>query len=144
MVCGPAARPKEQHDMATEQPTVAIIIPVRNRAAEMQRLLESVARQEYPLAKITVVVVDALSTDGTQEVCGKFPFVKLIELPVERHVGRNKGVVADRAGRDRVAGAAVEGVDEGIGPGGAAEQAVAGLALGIGDHHASCRARAVE
>lgn len=94
MVCGPAARSKEQHDMATEQPTVAIIIPVRNRAAEMQRLLESVARQEYPLAKITVVVVDALSTDGTQEVCGKFPFVKLIELPVERHVGRNKGVAA--------------------------------------------------
>jgi arabinofuranan 3-O-arabinosyltransferase len=80
--------------MATEQPTVAIIIPVRNRAVEMRRLLESIAKQDYPLDRITVIVMDAVSTDGTQEVCGRFPFVKLIELPVERHVSRNKGVVA--------------------------------------------------
>jgi arabinofuranan 3-O-arabinosyltransferase len=56
--------------------------------------LESIAKQDYPLDKITVVVMDAVSTDGTQEACGKFPFVKLIELPVERHVSRNRGVAA--------------------------------------------------
>ena len=86
--------PFKRRDMATEQPTVAIIIPVRNRAAEMRRLLESIAKQDYPLDRITVIVMDAVSADGTQEVCGRFPFVKLIELPVERHVSRNKGVAA--------------------------------------------------
>lgn len=87
-------RPKQKQHMATEQPTVAIIIPVRNRAAEMRRLLESIAKQDYPPDKIIVVVMDAVSTDGTQEACRKFPFVKLIELPVERHVSRNRGAEA--------------------------------------------------
>jgi arabinofuranan 3-O-arabinosyltransferase len=87
-------QPKRKQHMATEQSTVAIIIPVRNRAAEMRRLLESIAKQDYPLDKITVVVMDAVSTDGTQEACRKFPFVKLIELPVERHVSRNRGAQA--------------------------------------------------
>ncbi|MDD5521322.1 MAG: glycosyltransferase [Kiritimatiellae bacterium] len=75
-----------------DQPAVAIIVPVRNRAVEMKRLLQSVAVQDYPINMISVVVVDALSTDGTQEVCNAFPFVKLLELPAERHVSRNKGV----------------------------------------------------
>ena len=87
-------QPKREQRMPTDPPTVAIIIPVRNRAAEMRRLLESIAKQDYPLDKITVVVMDAVSTDGTQEVCRKFPFVKLIELPVERHVSRNRGAEA--------------------------------------------------
>jgi len=80
-----------------EKPSVAVIIPVRNRAAEMKRLLDSIAAQDYPLAGITVIVVDALSTDGTQDVCKSFPFVKLLELPAERHVSRNKGAASTDA-----------------------------------------------
>jgi GT2 family glycosyltransferase len=80
-----------------DKPDVTIIIPVRNRAGEMSRLLQSVAVQDYPAGKISVVVVDAVSTDGTQEVCGKFPFVKLIELPAERHISRNRGAAATGA-----------------------------------------------
>lgn len=79
------------------EPTVAIVIPVRNRAAEMQRLLQSIATQDFPLAQIHTAVVDALSTDGTPAVCRAFPFVQLIELPAERHISRNRGAAATRS-----------------------------------------------
>lgn len=80
-----------------DTPEVAIIIPVRNRAAEMKRLLRSIAAQNYPVDRLVVIVVDAVSTDGTQELCRSFPFVELIELPAERHVSRNKGAAATQA-----------------------------------------------
>jgi glycosyltransferase involved in cell wall biosynthesis len=79
-----------------DKPSVAIIIPVRNRATEMKRLLQSVAMQDYPASLISVIVVDALSNDNTQAVCLSFPFVKLIELPAERHVSRNRGVTESK------------------------------------------------
>ncbi|RJR12569.1 glycosyltransferase [Candidatus Parcubacteria bacterium] len=80
-----------------EKQRVAVIVPVRNRMAEMRRLLESIGKQDYPLDCISVVVVDAMSTDGTQQVCSLFPFVTLIELAAERHVSRNKGATATDA-----------------------------------------------
>jgi glycosyltransferase involved in cell wall biosynthesis len=66
-----------------ESPSVAIIIPVRNRAAEMRRLLKSIAAQTIPADHIQTVVVDALSTDGTPELCRSFPFIKVLDLPAE-------------------------------------------------------------
>lgn len=74
-----------------DMPKVAVVIPVRNRAQEMKRLLKSISDQDYPKDKISAIVVDAISNDGTQAECTAFPFVKLIELDAERHISRNRG-----------------------------------------------------
>ena len=44
-------------------PCVSVIIPVMDRAAELRRCLESVARLQYPKEKLEVVVVDDGSSD---------------------------------------------------------------------------------
>ena len=49
-------------------PTVAIIVPAHNEAALIDRCLTSVKAQDYPHAKLEVIVVDDGSTDGTAEI----------------------------------------------------------------------------
>ncbi len=49
-------------------PTVAIIVPVHNGEDYLARCLRSIRAQTYPQEKLTVVVVDNMSTDRTREV----------------------------------------------------------------------------
>jgi mycofactocin glycosyltransferase len=49
-------------------PTVSIVIPVKDRADELQRCLESIARIDYPKENLQLIVVDDGSRDMSAEV----------------------------------------------------------------------------
>lgn len=69
--------PPPQHPPTTG---VTILIAARNEAANLPALLDSIARQTYPLHLLEVIIIDDHSTDGTAEVAGKYPFVQVLPL----------------------------------------------------------------
>lgn len=46
---------------------VTVVMPVRNEAAFLEKSLGSVLRQDYPRARLEVLVADGMSDDGTRE-----------------------------------------------------------------------------
>ncbi|NNE97133.1 MAG: glycosyltransferase [Acidimicrobiales bacterium] len=50
------------------KPLVSVVIPAKNEAANIDAALRSVARQDYPVERIEVVVVDGDSVDNTGQV----------------------------------------------------------------------------
>jgi biofilm PGA synthesis N-glycosyltransferase PgaC len=52
----------------TEQPPVSIIVPARNEEQNIEHCLNSLLVQNYPTEKLSIVVVDDQSTDGTVEI----------------------------------------------------------------------------
>ena len=69
---------KETDTRTGSWPSVAVVIPARDEASMLPRSLASILAQEYP-GKLSVIVVDDQSSDGTAEAAG---------------------AVASRAGRD--------------------------------------------
>jgi len=53
-------------------PFVSIVIPVKDRAEELGRCLNSLSRLHYPKEKLEIIVVDDGSTDNTPEVAKTF------------------------------------------------------------------------
>ena len=53
-------------------PSVSLVIPVRNEAQHIRLTLDSILRQTYPLSDVEILVVDGMSTDGTQEVVREY------------------------------------------------------------------------
>jgi GT2 family glycosyltransferase len=49
-------------------PVVTVVMPVRNEAAFIGRLVAAVFAQDYPSDRLEVIVADGMSTDGTREV----------------------------------------------------------------------------
>lgn len=74
-------------------PSASIIVTVRNEARHIADLLDSLVVQEPPFE---IVVVDAESTDPTQEIVRRyqetFPNIRLIVRKCTRGGGRNLGV----------------------------------------------------
>jgi len=73
---------------------VSVVITVRNEAQHIDQLLDSLKAQEGPLE---VVLVDALSRDGTRESAEAFAvqhpgLLRLFERAGSRGIGRNTGV----------------------------------------------------
>lgn len=72
---------------------ISIVITVYNEAEHIAELLESLVSQEPP---IEIVIVDSMSTDGTQEVIRRYQqrygFIKNIRARSSRGEGRNIGV----------------------------------------------------
>lgn len=64
--------------MSTD-PTLSIIIPHLNNPDGLDRCLSALAQQEEPLPVFDVIVVDNGSTVIPQDVCEKYPFVRLIQ-----------------------------------------------------------------
>jgi succinoglycan biosynthesis protein ExoA len=66
-------------------PFVTIILPVRNEARFLTRSLGSVLSQEYPVARMEVIVADGMSTDETREIVEslqrQYPHLRLIDNP---------------------------------------------------------------
>ena len=58
--------PAASADSSKHWPEVAVLIPARDEAASMGAVLESHRASAYP-GKLTVIVVDDGSTDGTAE-----------------------------------------------------------------------------
>ncbi len=83
----------------TEWPVVTVVIPVRDRPADLRRCLESLGELRYPPDGVRVVVVD----DGSTRPAVVPPGVRLVRL--EKSVGpgtaRNAGAAA--SGSDLVA-----------------------------------------
>ena len=66
----------------TFEPTVAILIPARNEARVIGRLLQRTTELAYPREKLQVIVIDDASSDSTGEIAdryaSRFPFIKVI------------------------------------------------------------------
>ncbi|GEN33548.1 MULTISPECIES: mycofactocin biosynthesis glycosyltransferase MftF [Aneurinibacillus] len=75
-------------------PFVSIVIPVRNRPADIRRCIESVLCCHYPRDRFEIIVIDDFSTDNETKEAIKEYDVRLIEM--EQNVGqsccRNIGV----------------------------------------------------
>ena len=52
--------------------SVSVIIPARNEAHNIPRLLEDIGRQDFPLHRLEVIVSDDQSEDGTPETARRF------------------------------------------------------------------------
>lgn len=60
---------QEAGDGDTEySPSVSVVIPVKDRARDLQRCLESLSSLQYPREKLEVIVVDDGSRDGSLDV----------------------------------------------------------------------------
>ncbi len=79
-------------------PSISIIIPVKDRADELRRCLESLARLEYPRAQLEIVVVDDGSRDTTPEVARSLGAVVVPSGGEGRGpaAARNRGAAAAR------------------------------------------------
>lgn len=71
--------------MASGNPFVSVIIPCRQEEKYLARMLASLLANDYPRDRLEMLVVDAMSTDGTREIVGdfirKYPFIKLLDNP---------------------------------------------------------------
>ena len=63
----------------SDLPFVSIVVPVKNEAKVVGRLLSSISRLDYPASKRELIIVEDGSTDGTFEIC-------------EAYAGANGGV----------------------------------------------------
>ena len=69
----------------TKQPTVSVLMPVRNEASFIRRSLAAVLAQDYPQQLLQIIVADGMSTDGTraivEELAKQHANVTLIDNP---------------------------------------------------------------
>jgi mycofactocin system glycosyltransferase len=79
-------------------PAVSVIIPVRNRPAEISACLRSMAHLDYPKEKLEIIVVDDASEDATPETVGGFSGVRLLRMQQRRQASfcRNRAAEAAR------------------------------------------------
>ncbi len=73
-------------------PKVSVIIPTYNRLERLQRVLDGLQQQTYPLAQCEIIVVSDGSTDGTNAYL-ETPQTSLPIIPV---IQANQGVAATR------------------------------------------------
>lgn len=89
-------------------PTVAVVVAARDEEACLGRCLEALAAQDYPADKLTLVVADDHSTDGTAAVVRQFagrgggPEVRYVRVP---------DPVGHLRGKAQALHTAIEGVD---------------------------------
>lgn len=66
-------------------PLISIIVPIRNEEAFIVRCLASLVAQDYPHARLQVLVVDGMSIDGTRALVAGFTedhdWIRLIDNP---------------------------------------------------------------
>ncbi len=76
------------------QPKVSVVVPVRNRERTIGRCVESLLGIDYP--DFEVIVVDNGSTDGTHDICARYPVVLVREDKKGPYAARNKGLATAR------------------------------------------------
>ena len=68
-----------------DAPSIGVIVPARDEAANIARCLESVVAQDYPKQRVTVLVVDDNSADETAAIVEDFvtahPRIALLAAP---------------------------------------------------------------
>jgi glycosyltransferase involved in cell wall biosynthesis len=76
-------------------PLVSIVMPTRNSEKTLERCLRSIVEQNYPREKISLIIVDAFSSDKTVEIAKSFGAKVLINPRITGEAG--KAVGADAA-----------------------------------------------
>jgi len=76
---------------------ISVIIPTRNHAPLLEKTLASLARQQYPVERFEIIVVDNGSSDTTSAVCEvwrtRIPNLRRVFEPNPGlHVGRHLGL----------------------------------------------------
>ena len=74
------------------QPSVSVIVPVRNGEPTIEPLLESLQRLDYDKKKVEVIVVDGNSTDKTRDIVKKHPVKLVVEKRKGLNAARNTGI----------------------------------------------------
>ncbi len=102
----PRAAPSREPDAAPSLrrthhwPRISVILPVRNEAESLPRLLGELLAQEYPRDRFEILVADGRSTDRTREVvlalaAASQVSIRLVDNARQRSgAGRNAGVLA--------------------------------------------------
>ncbi len=86
--------PQQGQGTQKTQPTVSVVIPVRNAEDTLENCLKSLSELDYPKDKVEVIIADGLSTDRTREIAESYG-AKIITNPGIRVVsGRNIGFEA--------------------------------------------------
>jgi len=72
-------------NMRIEEPQISVVIPTREEEHYIARCLDSVLHGDYPLSKLEIIVVDAMSSDGTREIVkeytARYPQIRLLGNP---------------------------------------------------------------
>jgi len=79
-------------------PLVSVIIPVKDGAKTIDKLLLALQKQDYPEEKMEIIVVDNGSSDDTVGIVKKYPWA-LLEYETgmaSSYAARNKGISAAR------------------------------------------------
>jgi mycofactocin system glycosyltransferase len=86
-----------------DYPAVSVIIPVRNRPAEITACLNSLMQLDYPSDKLEIIVVDDASEDTTCEAVGRFSDVRLLRMQQHRQASFCRNRAAETARGDLLA-----------------------------------------
>lgn len=64
---------------------ITVIIPCRNEEKYIEKCINSVIEQDYPLEKLEILVVDGMSEDGTREILRSYiknyAFIRIFDNP---------------------------------------------------------------
>lgn len=78
-------------------PFVSVVIPVWNDRARLETCLEALERQDYPVERMEVIVVDNGSGDEPAGLGARFPRVRFVEeVTPGSYNARNRGIVLAR------------------------------------------------
>ena len=82
-------------------PTVSVIVPVRNEERYIAKCMDSILSQSYPKDDLEVLLVDGRSSDNTRDIissyCGRYPFIRLLDNPLKTAPNAlNAGIRASR------------------------------------------------
>lgn len=75
-----------------DDPSLSIIIPVKNSAQTVRDLLDSLMRLDYDEEKLEIIVVDGNSRDRTREIVSEYPVIMVNEDGRGLNAARNTGV----------------------------------------------------
>ncbi|MEM3696642.1 MAG: glycosyltransferase [Candidatus Bathyarchaeia archaeon] len=74
------------------RPKISVIVPVKNGAAYIKELLDSLMQIDYDKDKLEIIVVDGNSTDNTREIVSQYPVKLLLEERPGLNAARNTGL----------------------------------------------------
>ena len=75
-----------------EDPTISIIVPVKNSARTVRDLMDSLMGLDYDRDKLEIVVVDGKSSDGTKKIVSDYPVLLVDEEGRGLNGARNTGI----------------------------------------------------
>ncbi|HEX2900931.1 MAG TPA: glycosyltransferase [Bacteroidia bacterium] len=86
------------HQVNGELPTVSVIVPARNEAANVGDCLRAILAQDYPADRMELILVNDHSEDATvaiaRQVAAGHPIFKLLDLEMQTGAAYKKAAVA--------------------------------------------------